>query len=188
MAERGMGLRGAMDDALKRDLIAFLPRLRRFALGLTGNRAEGDDLVQATCERALRYSDHWMPGTRLDAWLFRMARNLFLNDRRDRRRRGPHLPIDEHPEGPAFDGERAAVSGIALEAVTAGLQRLPEEQRSALLLIAVEGLGYREAAEVLGVPIGTVTSRLARARGALRAELDEPARPAAAAHRRELSR
>jgi RNA polymerase sigma-70 factor, ECF subfamily len=176
-----------MDEALRRDLIAFLPRLRRFALGLTGSRAEGDDLVQATCERAIRYSDRWEPGTRLDAWLFRIARNLFLNDRRDSRRRGPHLPIDEHPESRVLDGERAAVSGIALDAVTAGLQRLPEEQRSALLLIAVEGLGYREAAEVLGVPIGTVTSRLARARIALRPEIDEPA-PAVAAAARERSR
>jgi RNA polymerase sigma-70 factor (ECF subfamily) len=176
-----------MDEALRRDLIAFLPRLRRFALGLTGNRAEGDDLVQATCERAIRYSDRWVPGTRLDAWLFRIARNLFLNDRRDSRRRGPHLPIDEHPEARVFDGERAAVSGIALEAVTAGLQQLPEDQRSALLLIAVEGLGYREAAEVLGVPIGTVTSRLARARIALRTDLDGPA-PAVATAGRGLAR
>ena len=176
-----------MDEALRRDLIAFLPRLRRFALGLTGSRAEGDDLVQATCERAIRYSDRWVPGTRLDAWLFRIARNLFLNDRRDNRRRGPHLPIDEHADSHVFDGERAAVSGIALEAVTAGLQHLPEEQRSALLLIAVEGLGYREAAEVLGVPIGTVTSRLARARITLRTQLDEPA-PARAATSRGASR
>lgn len=175
-----------MDEALKRDLIAFLPRLRRFALGLTGNRAEGDDLVQATCERALRYSDRWVPGTRLDAWLFRIARNLFLNDRRDRGRRGPHLPIDDHADAPAFDGERAAVSGIALEAVAGGLQRLPEEQRTVLLLIAVEGLGYREAADVLGVPIGTVTSRLARARTVLRTHLDEPARASATAGKEAL--
>lgn len=175
-----------MDEALRRDLIAFLPRLRRFALGLTGDRAEGDDLVQATCERAIRYSDRWVPGTRLDAWLFRIARNLFLNDRRDRRRRGPHLPIDEHPDSRVFDGERAAVSGIALEAVAAELQSLPEEQRSALLLIAVEGLGYREAAEVLGVPMGTVTSRLARARIALRTQLGETVADAASS--REISR
>lgn len=174
-----------MDEALRRDLIAFLPRLRRFALGLTGDRAEGDDLVQATCERAIRYSDRWVPGTRLDAWLFRIARNLFLNDRRDRRRRGPQVSIDDHPESRVLDGERALVSGIALEAVTAGLQGLPEDQRSALLLVAVEGLGYREAAEVLGVPIGTVTSRLARARTALRVRLDGPA-PAAGAASREL--
>jgi len=170
----------AMDDALRRDLIAFLPRLRRFALGLTGSRAEGDDLVQATCERAIRYSDRWAPGTRLDAWLFRIARNLFLNERRGRRRRGPEVAIDDYPESRLLDGEEAALAGIALQAVAGELQNLPEEQRSALLLVAIEGLGYREAAEVLGVPIGTVTSRLARARMALRTRVDGPVQAVAA--------
>lgn len=163
-----------MDDGVCRDLIAFLPRLRRFALGLTGDRAEGDDLVQATCERAIRNIHRWRPGTNLDAWLFRIARNLFLNDCRNRRRRGAHMPLEMHVDSCMVDGERGAAAGVALRFVSVHLRELPEDQRAALLLIAVEGLGYQEAAEVLDLPVGTVASRLARARMALRALMEEP--------------
>lgn len=169
-----VGAIAKMEDGVRRDLIAFLPRLRRFALGLTGSRAEGDDLVQATCERAIRNIDRWTPGTRLDTWLFRIARNLFLNEQRSRRRRGPSVPLEPFADRYALDGERGALSGLTLRLVWLRLRELPEEQRTALLLITVEGLGYREAADVLGLPVGTVTSRLARARMTLRSLMEEP--------------
>lgn len=165
-----------MDERLRRELVAFLPRLRRFAVNLTGTRAEGDDLVQATCERALRHWRSWQPGTRLDAWLYRIARNLFLNDLRARRLRGTPLAI-EAAEGiagllPNVDGVRAAEQRFEIRSLQLALAELPEEQRSVLLLVAVEGFGYREAAEILSLPIGTVTSRLARAREALMVRLE----------------
>lgn len=157
-----------MDEALKREIVAFLPRLRRYAHALTGTRADGDDLVQATCERAIRHLDSWQPGSRLDAWLFRIARNLFLNEVRARRVRGPQQDIADHQEAHAADGRPGQEARLDLARVRLLLGRLPEEQRSVLLLIAVEGLSYQETAAALELPIGTVTSRLARGRLALK--------------------
>lgn len=172
-AAGGRGSEGGVDEALQREIVAFLPRLRRFAVSLTGSRAEGDDLVQATCERAIRHWRSWEPGTRLDAWLYRIARNLFLNELRARRVRGPAVELQAADQVPGLlprhDGQAAAEAAGEVGRLRTALARLPEEQRSVLLLVAVEGYGYREAAEMLALPIGTVTSRLARARQALQA-------------------
>jgi len=163
---------GGMDETLKREIVAFLPRLRRYAQALTGSRADGDDLVQATCERAIRHLDSWQPGSRLDAWLFRIARNLFLNELRARKVRGPQHDIADHAESHASDGRPGQEARLDLARVRRLLERLPEEQRSVLLLIAVEGLSYQETATALDLPMGTVTSRLARGRLALKTLMD----------------
>ena len=165
-----------MDEQIRDELIAFLPRLRRFTHALTGNQDDGDEILQAACERAIRHIDKWHPGTRLDSWIFKIARNLHLNMVRGRGLRGDHLvPVDaEQQIGDPVDSTRAMENRLTYEAVRRKVGLLPEEQRSVLLLICVEGLSYKEVAEVLEVPIGTVTSRLARARSALKGYLEEP--------------
>ena len=159
----------ALDETTRREMLAFLPRLRRFALGLTGSADQGDDLVQATCERAIRHIDKWQPGTRLDSWMFRIARNLHLNDMRAKGVRGQHLSSIDARELDRVDGVRAIESHITFNAVRKFVNHLPEEQKTVLLMITVEGLSYREVADLLELPIGTVTSRLARARLSLKA-------------------
>lgn len=162
-----------MDETLRREMLAFLPRLRRFTYGLTGSADEGDDLLQATCEKAIRHIDKWQPGTRLDSWMYRIARNQHLNNIRARNVRGEHLaPADPEIHG-SIDGARIMESHLTYEAVRGFVARLPEEQRTVLLLITVEGLSYREVADLLELPMGTVTSRLARARLALKAYMGD---------------
>jgi len=165
---------GLVDDLIENEMLAFLPRLRRFTHGLTGSAADGDDLLQATCERAIRNIDSWKKGSRLDSWMFRIARNLHLNERRAKGVRDSHLRDVTHTQAMAFDGEAAADSRLAFDAVRGFVARLPEEQRTVLLLVAVEGLSYREAADILDIPMGTVTSRLARARATLSALAEGP--------------
>jgi RNA polymerase sigma-70 factor (ECF subfamily) len=149
-------------------MLAFLPRLRRFAYGLTGSVDDGDDLLQATCERAIRHIDQWQPGTRLDSWMYRIARNLHLNNLRAKGVRHQHLASIDPIEHGTLDGVRAAEAQMTYQAVRGFVDRLPEEQRTILLLVTVEGLSYREVSDMLELPIGTVTSRLARARLALK--------------------
>jgi RNA polymerase sigma-70 factor (ECF subfamily) len=150
------------------DLIDEIPRLRRYARALTGNAARADDLVQDTLERALGKRLLWRPGN-LRAWLFAMMHNLFVNERRCSREREPR-EADMLSEVPV----RATQSdGLELRDLDRTLQQLPAEQRAALLLVGMEALSYREAAKVLGVPVGTVMSRLSRARERLRALLAE---------------
>lgn len=162
-------------------MLALLPRLRRFACGLTGSTDEGDDLVQATVERAIRHINKWQPGTRLDSWMFQIARNLNLNNIRARKIRGGHLAPVSFDDVAGDDGHRIAESRLTINAVRQFIGRLPEEQRTALMLVCVEGMSYREAAQLMEVPIGTLTSRLARARIALRAMIDGTGVPHAAA-------
>lgn len=150
-------------------MIALLPRLRRFARGLTGSEVEADDLVQAACERAIQRIGQWQPGTRLDSWMFRIMQNLWIDAIRMGKLRGSHLSVVD-PEGqqvPGMDGEQATMNRLTLEAVRRGVQRLPPDQRSVLLLVCVEGHSYKETADTLGIPVGTVMSRLSRARLAL---------------------
>ncbi|AAZ97607.1 Sigma-24 (FecI) [Thiobacillus denitrificans ATCC 25259] len=145
------------------DLIEHLPRLRRYARALTGDASRADDLVQDTMERALVKLDLWKPGTDLRAWLFTVMHNLYVNQARSLRPPGP--AIEDLPDKP--------VSGGQMEALTArdirdALAKLPEEQRAVLLLVGLEQFSYAEAARVIGVPTGTVMSRLARARERMR--------------------
>ncbi len=157
----GLRIQPGMDTAL-------LPRLRRFALAMTRSEADADDLVQATCERAIANLEKWEPGTRLDSWMYRIAQNLQRNVIRQSKRRQNHLSVVEATASSHSDGEAAVMSQMALKDVVAQIDRLPEDQRVILLLVVAEGRRYRDVAEILDLPIGTVTSRLARARDTLR--------------------
>ena len=149
------------------ELVAMLPRLRRFAHTLSKNGTDADDLTQATVERALRSRTQWQDGTRLDSWLYRIMRNLWIDTSRARARRTRVEAPEEEAERIGEDPRDAIEASIELQRMTAAMQRLPEEQREVVSLILVAGFGYREAAEVLGLPIGTVSSRLVRGRTAL---------------------
>ncbi len=145
-------------------LIAFLPNLRRFAISLCGSRDLADDLVQAACERALANAGRFEPGTRLDAWMFRILRNLWIDQVRRQKTAGVHDDIAERPDIVGSSGEREAEARLILKTVAEAIAELPDGHREVLLLVCVEELSYREAADILGIPIGTVMSRLARAR------------------------
>lgn len=148
-------------------MLALLPRLRRFALALTGHAADADDLLQDTVERALANLSKWRPGTRMDSWLYRIAQNLWIDRVRARRVRRPLAGALDEAAAPPFDGERAAHAHLTLKRTLEALQALPPEQRAVAALVLIEGVAYREAALILDLPIGTVTSRLARARETL---------------------
>ena len=146
-------------------IIAALPRLRRFCQGLAGNAQDGDDLMQSTVERALSRAHQFEAGTRVDSWMFRIAQNLRIDAARAARRRGTQVPVEDMPETMGEDGRATVESRSDLAAAQRALQAVPEDQRAAFLLVVVEGMSSREAAETLDVPVGTIMSRLARARG-----------------------
>jgi len=156
-------------------LVELLPRLRRFARGLAGSAGDADDLCQAAIERALKSRDQWQDGTRLDSWMYRITRNLWIDERRAAGRRGVHTPIDDAVTQIAGDGTAEVEAGALRGDVDGAMARLPDEQREVVILVLVEGYAYREAAAILEVPIGTVTSRLARGRGTLMHLLGEAA-------------
>lgn len=152
------------------DLIAHIPRLRRYARALTGDGSRADDLVQDSLERALSRFTLWPPRD-LRPWLFSIMHNLFVNQVRR-----PN-PIEYREDPGEYDGRAQSMDGLELRDLDAALQRLPQEQREVLLLVALEELSYAEAARVLGVPQGTVMSRLSRGRDRLRSLLAVPDAP-----------
>jgi RNA polymerase sigma-70 factor (ECF subfamily) len=154
-------------------MLELLPRLRRFAAGLAGNPADADDLCQMTIERALRSREQWLPGSRLDSWMYRIMRNLWIDEARSRTRRGKTFVDQELGLGVGAGGGQEAL--VALNDVDRALAKLPNEQREAVLLVMVEGYSYKEAAEIVGCPVGTLNSRLVRGRDALLAQLEEVA-------------
>lgn len=156
---------------LRQRLIDLLPRLRRFARTLVRHDADADDVLQIALERALDRFEQWQPDTRLDSWMFTIIRNAWFDELRARRRRGAQLDIDEFSEQMPAGGADTATE---LEAVQHAMAQLPEEQRTAVSLVLVEGLSYKEAAAAMEIPIGTLTSRLARGREALQKLLGEP--------------
>ena len=164
-----------MDSSLSFEdqLGALLPRLRRFAHALSRDAADADDLTQLTVERALRARSQWQPATRLDSWAFRIMRNLWIDTVRARARRSTIEAPEEEGQHVGQDPRDAMEASIDLQRVMAAMSRLPDEQREIVALILVEGFGYREAAEMLDLPIGTVSSRLVRGRTALLALLSE---------------
>jgi RNA polymerase sigma-70 factor (ECF subfamily) len=161
-------------DEIRDALGDLVPRLRRFARVITRNVADADDLVQVAVEKALTRAAQWRPGSRLDAWMFGIMKNAWVDEIRARRRRERVLAPEE--AGATVGDASASAREIALS-VQAAVARLPEEQRIAVALVAVEGLSYKEAAETLGIPIGTLTSRLARGRAMLQALLGDNGRP-----------
>lgn len=159
-----------MEHSKREELLAALPRLRRFARSLTGSRHDGDDLMQTTVERVL---EKGAPAdVELLRWMFKVCRNLWIDDRRSLQVRQRVHRTPELSEEPVVSGEAVALGELRLREVENAMERLPDEQRDVLALVAVEGLSYREAAEILDTPIGTVMSRLARARAALAAQLE----------------
>ena len=158
-------------EQTRSDIAAMLPRLRRFARALTGQVADADDIVQIAVERALMRIDQFQPGTKLDAWLFSIVRNAWIDEARSRTRRGKVFAAPELGESVGTDGAAEMHAKLEADDVWTAMRKLPEEQREAVALVCVEGMAYREAADALGVPIGTLTSRLARGREALQGML-----------------
>ena len=152
-------------------LVAVLPRLRRFARGLTGSSVEADDLVQAACERALARRHQFQEGTRFDSWMFRIVQTIWIDQICSREVRKTDGDIGEDRLG-SDEPVRRVEARLTLAEVRRAVDRLMPDQRAALLLVTVEGLSYKEAAEVVDVPVGTIMSRLARARIALQLQLE----------------
>ena len=164
----GIGKVRRVEPQIEKEIIALLPRLKRFAMSLTRSGPAADDLAQATVERAIVNLDKWQPGTRLDSWMYRIAHNLYRNDVRNQVTRGEKLDVIQMETERSMDGERAVVARLEFSAVSAAIAQLPGEQREALLLVAVEGRSYREVSEITGASVAAVTSRIARAREELR--------------------
>lgn len=152
--------------AFSQQLIEVIPRLRRFARSLTRSAADADDIAQAAIEKALIHQASWKPGTRLDSWVYRIAQNLWRDELRAHRRRAEPL---EGVDVAGEDGRDTFVRLIEVGEVAEQFHRLPDDQRMVISLVVLDGLSYQEAADVLEVPVGTVMSRLARARGKLAA-------------------
>jgi len=154
-------------QAFERELLTLLPRLRRFARALTRDSADADDLGQIALERALKAKDQWMPGTRLDAWMMRIMRNCWIDEVRSRTRRAQTFAPEEAGALVGSDAHRDIERHAEMLDVDRAMGALPPEQREAIALVLVDGLAYREAAEILEIPMGTLTSRLTRGRQAL---------------------
>jgi RNA polymerase sigma-70 factor (ECF subfamily) len=154
-------------------LAGLLPRLRRFARALSRDSADADDLTQATIERALSSRDQWQPGTRLDSWCYRIMRNLWIDTARARSRKDAREAPEEDGLNVGEDPRESMDAAVDLNRIMAAMSLLPDEQREVVALILVEGFGYREVSEMLGLPIGTVSSRLVRGRTALLAMVGE---------------
>jgi RNA polymerase sigma factor (sigma-70 family) len=154
-------------ETFESELTQLLPRLRRFAFALSRNGADADDLAQTTVERALRSRDQWQPGTRLDSWLYRIMRNLWIDTVRARGRRDRHEAPEDAAKDVGEDPREAMHASMELQRAMSAMERLPDEQREVVALILIEGFGYREVSEMLDLPIGTVSSRLVRGRMAL---------------------
>jgi len=155
-------------EAVRGQIVALLPRLRRFARTLSRNPHDADDLVQIAVERALERLEQWRPDSSLVSWLFGIIRNAWIDEARARTRRGRLFVPEAAGENV---GERTNDAQVELLSLQSALERVPEDQRLAIGLVLIEGLSYKEAAEVMEVPIGTLTSRLARGRETLEAIL-----------------
>ena len=160
---------------IRQELVTLLPRLRRFAISLARNAADADDLVQEACFRAMSHGDEWDMTRGLDRWVFRILRNLWVSELRKRQVRlgAGHVDVTETEE---LQSERTGEDDLAVKQLIGRLGALPAGFASVLLLVAVEGYSYKEAADVLDLPQGTVMSRLYRARQMLAEQLAESAK------------
>ena len=160
-------------NAINNEIAALLPRLRRFARSIVYNRDDADDLVQVAVERGLGRSAQWEPGTRLDSWMFRIMKNAWIDEVRSRMRRDTLFAPEEAGEHVGDGFAEAQQQRMAIEKA---VSMLSDEHRMVIALVLVDGLPYKEAAEVLEIPMGTLTSRLVRARAALQELLSDQAR------------
>lgn len=149
---------------VRTQIAALLPRLRRFGRTLAHTREDADDLVQMAVEKALTRTDQWTPGTRLDSWMFRIMQTTWIDEVRSRERRSQTFVPEEEGEHVGVASHDAQIDAMA---VRKAIAQLGDDQRIVVGLVLVEGLSYQEAAGVLDIPVGTLTSRLARAREAL---------------------
>lgn len=153
-----------MAEDFTETLIAFLPNLRRYAISLCRSSTLADDLVQITCEKAFANQGQYQLGTRLDAWLFRILKNSWLDHLRKNKTAGEEVEIDDHTGSLSVDGAKVADDRLMLQQVLDAIMQLPDQQREIMLLVCIEGMSYKDASEFLDIPIGTIMSRLARAR------------------------
>lgn len=152
------------NDEIHARLISFLPRLRRFCHGLTGTREKGDDLLQSTVERALSRIDRWQTGTSLENWILKMASNLHIDMIRADRVRGTSVEIETAYDISGEDELAKLEFRSEIDAVNNALNAMPAELRQVLTAVVIDGCSYKEAADLFDVPIGTVMSRVSRAR------------------------
>ena len=166
------GLEKESREEVDRGLSPLFPRLWRYCLVMTGNRERADDLAQAACLRAIEKSEQFRAGTKLDRWVFRIAQRIWLNElRAESVRRGGGMMALEEIDLP--DPDPDPESNLMANEVLMGVLALPEAQRTTVLLAYVEGYSYKETAEALDIPIGTVMSRLSAARGKLASRFGE---------------
>lgn len=152
---------------LRSEIIVMLPRLRRFCMAIARNGDAGDDLCQATIERALSRADQFEIGTRLDSWMYRIAQNIMIDSSRRMRTRGIEVEVDEAFGLVGDDGLKIVEGRSDLARARAAMAALPDELRILTSLIVLDGMSYKDAASTLEIPIGTVMSRFARARRTL---------------------
>ncbi|MGD9332756.1 MAG: RNA polymerase sigma factor [Desulfobacterales bacterium] len=152
------------DALLKEQMVLLLPRLRRFARSLTGEVETADDLVQMACERSLQRLGQYRDGTRFDSWLYQVVYTQWIDQLRRRKRRSAQAEKLKHLQKITGENQASPQQIYAVMDVKDALNHIPDENRAAVILVAVEGHTYAEAASVLGVPVGTVASRVARAR------------------------
>jgi RNA polymerase sigma factor (sigma-70 family) len=164
-------------DAFQGQIVELMPRLRRLARALARNHADADDLTQLALERALQRRGQWQAGTRLDSWVFRIMRNAWIDETRSRGRQARVFEPPAAGETVADPSAPAMETRLAAREVERAMAELPEDQRLAVALVLVDGLSYREAAEVMETPVGTLTSRLVRGRMALMARLQGESQP-----------
>jgi RNA polymerase sigma-70 factor (ECF subfamily) len=171
-AERGTAHSPEIDQPDPIDLIeAEVPRLRRYARYLAADTERGDDLVQDTLARSLEKLHLWQPGTNMRAWLFTIMHNLHVSNVRRAQRRPTSCEVTPENPGPPTVGNQ--FDNVRLRELSDALEKISDEHREVLLLVVVEGMAYQDAAEVLDVAVGTVRSRLSRAREALREALEQ---------------
>src|SRR6187397_1329675 len=159
----------AAHTALQGEILATLPTLRAFAVSLCGNVDRADDLVQETVVRAIANIESFEPGTNMPAWLFTILRNLFRSEYRKRRR---EVEDADGSYADTLKTQPEQTSHVEFKEFTAALNKLPEDQREALILIGASGFSYEEAAEICGCAVGTIKSRVSRARSRLQEVLD----------------
>lgn len=152
-------------------IVEAIPRLRRFCVAITSSMADGDDLLQSTVERALKRRETFKPGQRMESWLFKIAQNQWIDQKRADLRRGPMTDLSETTHIAGEDGRSKVESRSLMRSLLDCISLLPEQQRLVVAHVLVDGQSYKEAAGNLGVPVGTIMSRLSRARKTLETQL-----------------
>jgi RNA polymerase sigma-70 factor, ECF subfamily len=169
-----------LTDSLRDDILASVPNLRAFAISLSGNGDRADDLVQETLLRALANIDSFQPGSNLPAWLFTILRNLFRSDYRKRRR---EVEDSDGSYAKTLKSQPSQNAHLEFEEFRAALDKLPQDQREALILVGASGFSYEDAAKICGCAVGTIKSRVARGRVALESLLSGGKLPSRRQHK-----